>query len=443
MLSPGAVAVCVTLSAMASAPGRHAPHADLGLAHAVHGPELRHHVGTDDCIVTSGDVMAGGPTTPAGMRDYRLGRFGAVRAKERTSTDYAWEGDIVDGPGGAGGQVLHMRTSMGAVVVVHAADGSTLQAVPLGDGTSRIVRSAGALPGCAGAIAPPASAEAAQDGIASGCDDGRVLDILVMWTPLAQSQSGGAVAIRAISEASVAITNHVYATSLVNVRMRAVGYSITEAYNRDATQFVIHDLTNTSDGRLDSVHALRDSLGADVVALITGENLEYCGIAWIVGTNTPDRGFSVTVWNCALGNLTFTHEIGHNQGCCHAPGDGGGCGSGGVFQYSVGRRFTGESGTAWRTVMAYAPGVRLPRFTSPTVIHDGVAQDYPSRVAPTMPAPSTRRPPSSRTSAAPWCLRMGRRCASTLASLHRLPEARPMFLRPLTCRRRRRAPRSR
>jgi hypothetical protein len=61
------------------------------------------------------------------------------------------------------------------------------------------------------------------------------------------------------------------------------------------------------------------------------------------------------------------------MGCCHAPGDGGGCTSGGVFPYSVGNRFFGLSGTEYRTVMAYAPGTRIGRFSSPLALYDGIA----------------------------------------------------------------------
>ncbi|MEY4810253.1 MAG: hypothetical protein RI986_591, partial [Planctomycetota bacterium] len=87
--------------------------------------------------------------------------------------------------------------------------------------------------------------------------------------------------------------------------------------------------------------------------------------------------FNVTVWSCALGALTFTHEVGHNQGCCHATGDGGGCTSGGVFPYSVGHRFTTAGGTQFRTVMAYSPGTRSPRFSSPLVNFAGMPTGLP------------------------------------------------------------------
>ena len=49
----------------------------------------------------------------------------------------------------------------------------------------------------------------------------------------------------------------------------------------------------------------------------------------------------------------------------------GGCdGFGGTAQ---GHRWTGESGSLWRTVMAYSPGSQIPHLSNPSVLYDGVA----------------------------------------------------------------------
>jgi hypothetical protein len=160
--------------------------------------------------------------------------------------------------------------------------------------------------------------------------------------------------------------------------MRGVGYGVTEAYAGDAGSTVLSELRSTSDGIMDAVHAERTATGADLVCLLTGTNPSYCGVGYLLGTATSAAyGFNVTVWSCALGALTFTHEVGHNQGCCHATGDGGGCTSGGVFSYSVGNRFTTTGGTQFRTVMAYAPGTRIPRLSSPLVNFAGMPTGTP------------------------------------------------------------------
>ncbi len=306
-----------------------------------------------------------------------------LTAIETTSTPYAWEGRIIEGAShdastGNDGRLIEVVTAFGPVTVAWLSDGRCLQRLPIGDGRFRLHDEPLTDPGCQ---ALPPSQDDRDDHAAArlggDCDDGDTLDVLVKWTPAARIQAGGEVAIRSLAEASVAISNHVYATSDIRVRMRAVGYGETEAYDQDSTDQVLNHLRVIGDGFLDSVHAERELVGADLVALIQGTSSYWCGVAYLLGVPASDYGFSCTVWSCALGNLTFTHEVGHNQGCCHAPGDGGGCTTGGVFPYSTGHRFTGDSGTLWRTVMAYSPGARWPRLSNPDVLHDGTPTGLP------------------------------------------------------------------
>lgn len=324
-------------------------------------------------------ASAPAPSTPIALeRTIRIGGAADLRAAEVARTPGVWEGRVLGAGPLAGGWVAVIDTNAGPMTVVHGPDGSAIQSIPLGDGAFRIVESDGPLQGCGGIVEPPIDAKRAAAGAAfGGCDDGSEVDVLVKWTPNAQAAAGGATAIRAIAEASVAMSNHVYLTSGVGLRMRAVGYGITEAYANDAGN-ALGELQNPSDGQIDGVHAERDALGADLVALLTAAHPSYCGIAYLVGEPYPDYGFSVTVWSCALGGLTFTHEVGHNQGCCHAPGDGGGCTTGGVFPYSVGHRFTATNGTQYRTVMAYSPGTRIPRLSNPAVSFIGTPTGLPT-----------------------------------------------------------------
>jgi hypothetical protein len=317
--------------------------------------------------------------TPAEETDGRvrrlvdLGAFGTHVLEEVLRTPAVREGRIVDTRGRLRGTTLEVDTSVGTMMALDRGDGRVIQVVPLGDGVSRVFQRDGELPGCLGAITPPGGIDPeGMGGLAGTCDDGSRLDVLVKWTPTAATQAGGEVAIRAIAEASIAVSNHVYLASGIPLMMRGVGFGTTEAYAGDGGATVLSDLQGTSDGELDAIHAERDAAGADLVTLLTGDNPNSCGSAYLVGYTDPAFGFSVVVWDCAIGNLSFPHEVAHNQGCCHAPGDGGGCTNGGVFPYSVGHRFVGTSGTGWRTVMAYSPGIRWPRFSSPIVEWDGV-----------------------------------------------------------------------
>ncbi len=325
------------------------------------------------CVADDAD----GPSIEAGddsIRRVAIEGFGELVAHETGRSAYAWEGRLRDGRSGT---LWEIPTSLGTVMVARTDDGRLVHSLPGGAGDRRTIVGPAPEQGCLGAIPVDEPPGPDQGGVAGGCDDGGTLDVLLKWTPTAASEAGGDVAIRALAESAVAISNHVYAMSGVSLRMRAVGFGVTEAYSGDAGGDVLSQLRVQGDGQLDSVHAERDAVGADLVALIIGQNPNYCGVAYILGGNWPGYGFSVTVWSCALGNLTFTHEIGHNQGCCHAPGDGGGCTSGGYYQYAVGHRFVGDSGTQWRTVMAYSPGTRWPRLSNPDVLHDGQPTGVP------------------------------------------------------------------
>jgi len=212
-------------------------------------------------------------------------------------------------------------------------------------------------------------------GVAGGCDPGTRTDVLVRYTEAARVQAGGETQIQDWILWAIADSNAIYSASNIPLSLRLVGTSLAQGYVEDAASMAndLYLLTDPADGVLDDTLALRDSRGADLVALVRADGGGACGIAWLVGGDPAQEsyGYSVTALGCFT-NRTFTHELGHNMGCCHAPGDGGGCVSGGYYPYSTGHRFTGVSGSQYRTVMAYAPGTRIGRFSSPLQLFDGV-----------------------------------------------------------------------
>ena len=222
----------------------------------------------------------------------------------------------------------------------------------------------------------PGQPQPLDGGVAGSCDNGSKVDVLVVYTDAAVGQAGSEASLLDSISWAIGDSNAIYTSSSVGLSVRLVGTSRLTGYVQSGDMLVdLNRLSSTSDGIIDGVHALRDSVGADLVAMVRSDGGGACGIAWILPSNSSGQsalGFSV----CALGcfsNLSFTHELGHNMGCCHAPGDGGGCTTGGVFSYSLGNRFTGSDGIAYRTVMAYAPGTRIPRFSSPIATWAGVA----------------------------------------------------------------------
>jgi len=233
---------------------------------------------------------------------------------------------------------------------------------------------------CAGAVAaspeilaqgePPIQA---QGGLAGGCADTGTVDVLVITTPGARQQAGGAGQLAALVDLAETSANAAYANSAILPRIRVI-FDMEVSYTEVSFGSDLSAIASASDGVLDEIHQLRDAAGADLVAMIRTSG-EYCGIAYLMPANDPSvagMGFSVTAWSC-LSSQTFAHELGHNMGCCHAPNDGGGCTTGGVFPYSVGHRFNGTNGTMYRTVMAYSPGARIDHFSNPLVNYNGTA----------------------------------------------------------------------
>ncbi|MSR70113.1 MAG: hypothetical protein EXS17_07200 [Phycisphaerales bacterium] len=227
---------------------------------------------------------------------------------------------------------------------------------------------------CAGAVeAPPellaqgAFNPASQGGIAGGCVDAATVDVVILTTPAARIEAGGVGQLAALVDLAEASANAAYSNSAIAPRIRIV-FEMEVDYEEVSFGSDLSSLADGTDGVLDEVHALRDAAGADLVAMIRSLG-EYGGIAYLLPNNDPSSsgmGFSVTAWG-SLSSQTLAHELGHNMGCCHAPNDGGGCLSGGIFPKSLGHRFNGSSGTQYRTVMAYAPGSRIDHFSNPLV----------------------------------------------------------------------------
>lgn len=190
-----------------------------------------------------------------------------------------------------------------------------------------------------------------------------VLDILVCYSSVARAAAGGGTAMLAEIQVMADDVNEVYSNSGLGMRARFV-LATEFAYNESGTyRDHLDRITGTSDGFMDGVHSLRSTYGADHVVLLV-DDTEYCGLAWC--RSDADSAFGVVTWDC--GGVVFAHEVGHNQGCAH---DRQNADCSGSYSYSYGWRFFGDSGTQWRTVMAYSPGTRIRYFSHPGRTHDG------------------------------------------------------------------------
>ncbi|MEO1510787.1 MAG: zinc-dependent metalloprotease family protein, partial [Planctomycetota bacterium] len=193
--------------------------------------------------------------------------------------------------------------------------------------------------------------------------------------------SGGAFAnVNATVAAAVEAANTAYGNSQVNsttLELAGVYASPVDA-SFGSFRSWLDRLNGMFDGDLDEAHRLREALDADLVAFLAINEPGLCGVArfsTFVDSGTlqgdPNRGFSVTRSDCAVGNLTFAHELGHNKGLSHQQVNAGT----GVTPYAFGYRFNVGSSRI-RTVMATSSngegGSRVSQFSNPDVSFGGV-----------------------------------------------------------------------
>jgi Metallo-peptidase family M12B Reprolysin-like len=173
---------------------------------------------------------------------------------------------------------------------------------------------------------------------------------------------------------AIAETNEGYAKSGVAPRLRLVGVAPTGSES-GSMQVDLEALSRAGDGRFDEVQPWRDSVQADVVQMWMGNTEEACGMAWF---KARELAYSIVSQDCATGNYSSGHEIGHNQGLDHdvyvAPQTG-------AYPYGHGYIHL-AGGSSWRTVMAYPDGCfssgipaqscpRLLYYSNPGVAHEG------------------------------------------------------------------------
>ncbi len=203
-------------------------------------------------------------------------------------------------------------------------------------------------------------------------DGGATVDLLVVYTAAAVSSVGGESAMQALIGTAVAETNQGYVNSGVDHRVALV-HAEQVAYSEAGFNWstTLTRLKEPSDSYLNVVHTMRETYGADQVALIV-DNSAYCGLAYLMTTPAPSfdgYAFSVVHHGCATGYYSFGHELGHNMGSTHDHDNA----SNGAFSYSFGYQ---APNAAFRTVMAYnCPGgcSRVNYWSNPAVNYGGQA----------------------------------------------------------------------
>lgn len=184
-------------------------------------------------------------------------------------------------------------------------------------------------------------------------DTADVIDVMVVYTPLARSHVGGTTAIEQLIATAVSETNTSYVNSGIGQRIRLVHTALVDYTEVSNFGTSLSALRSGNGAGLEGVAALRNQHAADLVMMLIHPSApSACGIAYVmnsVSTAFASSGYSVTDTACMSPGFTFAHELGHNMGAHHDWYV-----STSQFPYPYAHGYVNPSvGHRWRTIMAY------------------------------------------------------------------------------------------
>lgn len=198
------------------------------------------------------------------------------------------------------------------------------------------------------------------------------IKILVAYTEALENTLGGQSATQVVIDNAILVTNQIYINSAVNIRLERV-HSEKVIYEETTFSNDLQRLTNGQDGYMDNIPILRDRYEADVTTLFV-KNAELCGTAYMLLERNlayANYAYSVVNADCATSTYSLAHEIGHNMGADHDRNNAS-QDYAHLASYGYGYRFgPAPEHNAYRTIMAYAPGMRIPNFSNPNILYQG------------------------------------------------------------------------
>ena len=224
----------------------------------------------------------------------------------------------------------------------------------------------------------------AADDYVVGQTQPTVVDLLVVYSPAARvryTQSGlSAMIVQAVADANTTLIGSYANTFIKLVGQQEVAH--VESTTADINT-VLGRLVVPSDGFLDTVPALRDQYGADVVTLVS-EDTGASGVAYIPyisGVYHPEYAYNVINDGSLVGGA-LTHEIGHNLGCNHDRDHLNSTGQN-ATPYGFGYQSCNIDALGFRDIMAYeclsgGTSQRISYFSNPWLYYFGrpVGVDY-------------------------------------------------------------------
>lgn len=272
-----------------------------------------------------------------------------------------WVGHVENVPGSGVTLAYGNRLLTGSVIMpsgtfqIRPAPEDVRAANPQPNGEVHVIAQVdqSALPREAEPIVPelsPAAVETARDAVMT--DTAGTIDVMVVYTSLAQQAAGGATGMTNLINVGISETNTTYFNSGITQRVRLVHTALVPYSEVGSFSTNLSNLRAGASG-LGGVAALRDQFKADLVMLLVRPaGADACGIAYVmnsVSTAFEPYGYSVTDTVCVTPNLTVAHEWGHNMGAWHdwyvSPS---------LLPYTYAHGYANTRvGQRWRTVMSY------------------------------------------------------------------------------------------
>lgn len=223
---------------------------------------------------------------------------------------------------------------------------------------------------------------------AASLEKGVPIDLMVVYTTKAKNWAtanrGG---IESVMSEMLNLSQQAFDNSRLDIDLRIVqthhtdyeevGNNTVEDLRRLTASPDYNPFGSAYDNYMENIHTLRNQSGADLVAMLADVS-DVGGVAWQLGSiaGAAAYGFSVNRIQQISNTYTLVHEIGHKMGANHSRNQNDAAANvfGGLFDYSTGWRFTGNSNQSYSTVMTYAEftSESIPYFSGPENLFDGV-----------------------------------------------------------------------
>lgn len=194
------------------------------------------------------------------------------------------------------------------------------------------------------------------------------VDVFIGYSTLAESQYSGTIP--DLAQLAIDDANTAYTDSGMDLQLRLVGtLGVAHTGTLDTA---LDDITDGVNGTGPILTAAANA-GADMTSFFSASGT-FCGQAWLFSADASNAT-SAVAWDCAVGNHSFAHELGHNFGARHDPYV-----DSSTSPYAYGHGYVYLAGT-WRTIMAYnnqctdnaTSCTRITRFSTPLKTYNSVA----------------------------------------------------------------------